>query len=296
MPFLPAVRRRVLRPEPADLEGVLRFLRARAIPGVEDAGERHYARSLRARHGLAVARLELDAERTAIGLELHLEDARDEAEVARRMLGLLDLDAPAAEIDAALGAHPLLAPRVRATPGIRIPGAVDGPEIAARAIVGQQISVVAALGHLTELAVAGDALPEPVGGIDRLFPTPAQLAEGGAELLRGPAARRATLRATSAALAEGAIVLDRDAGDRDAEEIRAQLLALRGIGPWTADYIGLRALGRRDVMMSGDVALRLGLRRLGVEDATLLEFAEPFRPWRSHLALHLWAAAAPPNG
>ncbi|MET0302717.1 MAG: DNA-3-methyladenine glycosylase, partial [Microbacteriaceae bacterium] len=81
---------------------------------------------------------------------------------------------------------------------------------------------------------------------------------------------------------------------RDPDELRRELVSYRGIGPWTADYVALRVLSAPDLMMPGDSALRLGLRRLGVDDG-LVAFAEPFRPWRSYLALHLWSNAAAPS-
>lgn len=283
--------------EPFDGGQVIRFLAGRLLPGVESVVHRDdavvYSRSLRGPSGPAV--IEAAWADRRLTLRTWLSDPADEAVVTERMRRLFDVDAPAAEIDAVLSRHPVIRPLVEAQPGIRIPGAVDAAEMTARAIVGQQISVVAAVGHLTELLRCGDELPEPVGEVTRLFPTAAQLAETGADLLRAPASRRETLRSLSSAQARGVLRLG---AHRDPDELRAELVAYRGIGPWTADYLAMRLLAAPDVMMPGDSALRLGLRRLlagsgsnGAADEPLLRFAEPFRPWRSYLALHLWNAA-----
>lgn len=287
---------------PFDAVGVFDFLRTHRVPGAEHTEQRavdgtvehRYVRALRAPHGPAVGELR---HRDGGGLRvlLHAGDPADVDWLVERMRHVADADAPADEIDGDLAADPRVAPLIASVPGIRIPGSVDPPEVLLRAIVGQQISLAAAHLHLAELAVIGDPLPEPVEGVTRLFPTPAQFAERGADLLRAPESRRRTLRDAATALADGTVRIVR--GD-DSAEVQAALRGMRGIGPWTAQYVAMRALGDRDVMMGGDSALRLGLRRLlqteSVEPRELLAFAEPFAPWRSHLALHLWRVAVRP--
>ncbi|WP_181408920.1 DNA-3-methyladenine glycosylase 2 family protein [Schumannella soli] len=293
-----------------DLDGVLDFVRVRAIPGIEEVGERHYRRALRIDGVEVIAGVEVIPEVEVVDRPRPADDTRAasrrivvisntddpvlHAEIERRVRRLFDLDAPADEIDGVLSREPALAPLVAARPGIRIPGSLDAEEMLVRAIVGQQISVVAAQGHLREIAASGSALARPDGAITRLFPTARELLAGGAELLRGPESRRATLRGAAAAIDSGGLRLTLDV-PADPAGLRAQLIALRGIGPWTADYLALRIHGSPDIALPGDSAVRLGLRRLGAEQwdpAAVLRFAEAFRPWRSYLMQHLWARAA----
>ena len=163
-----------------------------------------------------------------------------------------------------------------------------------RAMVGQQITVAAARTALTALA---DALGEPVEigaehGQARLFPTMAAIAERGSEVLRGPAARTRALIGAAAALADGSLQLG--PGDEAADQ-RAALLAMPGIGPWTADYVRMRVLGDTDVFLPGDVAVRTGAARAGLpaEARPLDAWAARTAPWRSYLTAHLWRASAP---
>src|SRR5690606_20780784 len=170
---------------------------------------------------------------------------------------IFDLDADPLAVDEALAAHPELAPLVARTPGIRVPGCADPHEMLIRAMVGQQITVAAARTALTALADAlGERTPHGV-----LFPTMAVIAERGAEALRGPAARIRAITGTAAALADGSLTLT--VGD-DGTAQRAALLAMPGIGPWTADYVRMRVLGDPDILLPGDVALRAGAAASGL--------------------------------
>jgi AraC family transcriptional regulator of adaptative response / DNA-3-methyladenine glycosylase II len=155
-----------------------------------------------------------------------------------------------------------------------------------RAMIGQQITVVAARTALTTLTAAlGERTPDGV-----LFPTMAAIAEHGAEVLRGPAARIRAITGAAAALADGSLTLT--VGD-DAAEQRAALLAMPGIGPWTADYVRMRVLGDPDILLPGDVALRAGAAAAGLpaEPGALTAWAVRTAPWRSYLSAHLWRAA-----
>ena len=208
------------------------------------------------------------------------------------MAAVFAADVDATEADARLAwvatRHelPLLAASVAAAPLLRAPGCADPHEMIVRAIVGQQISVAAATGQLRLLATLGDALDEPVGGLDRVFPTDAQLAAGAVSVLRGPAARSETVARVAAALDDGSVLVERGV---DLDRMRAQLLALTGIGPWTVGYVALR-LGDADVLLLGDSAVRAGARRLGIAD--LPAVAADAAPWRTHLMLHCWRASA----
>jgi len=138
----------------------------------------------------------------------------------------------------------------------------------------------------------GEALPADLATaeLSHLFPTADVLAEVDPERLPMPRARGRALNTLCAALAAGDIALDRSA-DRD--EVRGRLLALPGIGPWTADYIAMRALGAPDVFLPTDVGVRHGLRRLGEDPAAAESLAGSWRPWRSYALMHLWASLAP---
>jgi AraC family transcriptional regulator, regulatory protein of adaptative response / DNA-3-methyladenine glycosylase II len=203
-------------------------------------------------------------------------------ERARLVLGL---DQDTERIDAALAADALLAPLVEARPGLRVPGAWDGFELAVRAVLGQQVSVAAGrrLGEAL-LAAYGEPLRTPSGGLTRLFPRAERLAEEALGELGTPDSRRDTVRAVSAALADGAVRLDPGA-DRD--EAEKSLLGLRGVGPWTAGYVRMRALSDPDVLLTADVAVRAGMRATGAAAVD----SEAWRPWRSYAMHHFWNAA-----
>src|SRR6185437_100818 len=222
------------------------FLGRRAIAGVEEMlgerGMRTYRRTLRLPAGAAIAEVD---ERTGDGgwldCRLHLGALRDLTAGIQRLRRLFDLDADPYAVSERLGADPVLGPLVRRRPGLRAPGAADAEELAVRAILGQQVTVSAGR-KLGEALVAayGEPLPTPSGGLTHLFPAPADLAENPLAALGMPEARRASLRTLGAALADGSLRLDPGV-DRD--EAERDLLALRGIGPWTARYIRMRGLG-----------------------------------------------------
>jgi len=158
-----------------------------------------------------------------------------------------------------------------------------------RAMIGQQISVAAARTALTRLTDAlGGRLPDGA----RLFPTMEAIAAHGHEVLRGPGARIRAVLGAAAALADGSLTLS--AGD-DPVQQRAALLALPGVGPWTADYVRMRITGDPDVFLPGDVAARAGAARLGLpgDAKPLTAWAERAAPWRSYLTAHFWRAASP---
>ncbi|MEZ3159293.1 AlkA N-terminal domain-containing protein [Microbacterium sp. BWT-B31] len=274
---------------PLDAAGVFAWMRARAIPGIETASDTCFARTLRLPGGPAWFELRVD-EAGRVRLRARLTHLGDLATLVARARRLFDLDADPLAIDEALARHPQLAPLVSGVPGIRVPGAADPHEMLVRAMVGQQITVAAARTALTALA---DALGEPVAGFDgavRLFPTMAAIAERGHEVLRGPAARIRAVTGAAAALADGSLALT--TGDDGAEQ-RAALLAMPGIGPWTADYVRMRVLGDPDITLPGDVAVRAGAAAAGIpsDPAGFTAWAARVAPWRSYLTAHLWRAA-----
>ncbi|SMH47290.1 DNA-3-methyladenine glycosylase II [Rathayibacter oskolensis] len=269
-------------------DGVLGFLGTRAVAGLEEAGPGHYSRSLRLPGGPAIARLERDGD--AVRCTATLASVADAGPLVARVRRLLDLDADSRAIDEALSGDPALAPLVAATPGIRLPGSVDPAETLVRTLLGQQVSVAAARTALGRLVSAlGDELPAEIasGTIARAFPSPATIAERGAEVLRGPARRIDTVRRVCGLLADDGLRLDAGAS-RD--EIAESLLAVPGIGPWTAGYVAMRVTGDPDVLLTGDLALRSGAAAIGLPAGAraLAERGRRWAPWRSYAGMHLW--------
>lgn len=268
---------------------LLAFLAVRTVPAVEQAGEGWYSRTLRLPFGPGRVRLSLGEEAAAgtVRCTLELADLRDLTAAVERCRRLLDADCDPEAVDEELGRDPLLAVLVRRRPGLRVPGHVDGDELAVRAVLGQQISVPRAralAGLLTERY--GEPGPDGEG---RLFPTAAALAEVTPEDLPMPRARGRALTTLAAALASGEIALDRSAPRSD---VRRALLDVPGIGAWTAGYIAMRALGDPDVFLPTDIGVRNGLGSLGVDPSRAEQTAEAWRPWRSYAQMHVWKRAA----
>lgn len=278
---------------------LLDFLAARAVPGVEEVADGTYRRTLRLPRSGGVLTATPRPAAGYVTVRLRLDDPRDLSVAGRRCRRLFDLDADPQGVDAALGADAILAPLVAARPGLRVPGHVDGFELAVRAILGQQVTVKGARTLAERLVRAlGTPLPGPDGSLTHLFPTPDAVAEGDLSAVGLTAARARALRALAAAAAGGAVALD---PGTDRERAVAGLLALPGIGPWTASYIAMRALGDPDAIPLGDLGLRHVLRALGgPSDARAIAArAEGWRPWRAYAAVHLWthlAAAGRPPG
>lgn len=270
---------------PMDATGIFAWMAARALPGVESATANSFSRHLRMPGGAAWFEIRQDAD-GALRLRARVAHLGDLAPLVATARRIFDLDADPTAVDAALSSHPELAPLVAQITGIRVPGAADPHEMLIRAMVGQQITVVAARTALTTLA---ETLGESVED-GRLFPTMSAIAEQGADVLRGPAARIRAITGAAAALADGSLTLT--VGD-DRDEQRAALLAMPGIGPWTADYVRMRVIGDPDVLLPGDVAVRAGAAAAGLpaDPRPLTAWAERTAPWRSYLTAHLWRAA-----
>jgi AraC family transcriptional regulator of adaptative response / DNA-3-methyladenine glycosylase II len=272
---------------------LLDFLAVRAVRGVEAVGRGWYERTLSLPHGAGVVRIELvDRPAGYVPCRFTLADARDLAPALERTRRLLDADCDPVAVDEGLGGDGLLAPLVRRRPGLRVPGHVDGVELAARAVLGQQVSVAGARTLATrlvaergqQLGLAGDHQ------VTHLFPTAEALAGIDPEQVAMPRARGRALVAVAAALADGSVVLDRSA---DRAEVRARLLALPGIGPWTADYVAFRVLADPDVFLPTDIGVRNAATRLDIDDVEAR--SEQWRPWRSYALIHLWSSLGDPG-
>lgn len=266
---------------PIDLDRMFRFLATRAIPGIESASVREYRRTLLLPHGTGIVTLTAGAP-GYVACELRLADLRDLTTAVQRCRRLLDLDADTSPICDVLGKDPLLAPLVAACPGRRVPGHVDGDELAVRAVLGQQVSVAAARRLGARLVAAyGKPLEQPDGDLTHCFPSSATLASVDPGDLPMPGSRARALVGLAAALASSDLSLDPGA---DRERAFAQMVTLPGIGPWTASYISMRALSDPDAGLPGDAGVREALVRLG---GTLTE--SNWCPWRSYAVQHLWA-------
>jgi AraC family transcriptional regulator, regulatory protein of adaptative response / DNA-3-methyladenine glycosylase II len=285
-----AIELRLPYREPFDGDSLVAFLAARAIPGVEEVEGSTYRRTLSLEHGGGIVALTPAAR--FVRCELRLDDLRDLTAAVARSRRLLDLDADPVAVDEALGADPLLAPLVRRAPGRRVPGAVDGAELAVRAVLGQQVSVAGArtlAGRLT--AALGEPLPERLAdaGLTHAFPTASAIAAADPATLPLTRARAHALTTLCRALADGSLALDPGA---DRAEARERLLTLPGIGPWTVEYVAMRALGDPDAFPATDLGVRKAIERAGHpgDPRAVTKLSERWRPWRAYAVQHLWAS------
>ena len=291
------IRLRLAYRAPIDGERMLGYLGARAIPGVEEVREGRYRRTTMLPNGPGI--LSLAPAAGYVDCELQLEDLRDLTAAVQRCRRLLDLDADPEAVTGYLSADPVLGPLALANPGRRSPGHVDGSELALRAVLGQQVSVAAARRLGARLVAAyGKPLSRPDGPLTHCFPAAETLAAADPGVLPMPRSRALALTGLASALASGELVLDPGA-ERDRAE--AALLALPGIGPWTASYIRMRALSDPDAFLPSDVGVLDALARLGAVPAgsgpaargraarAAAALAENWRPWRSVAVHHLWA-------
>jgi AraC family transcriptional regulator of adaptative response / DNA-3-methyladenine glycosylase II len=273
--------------EPFEGDALLSFLALRAVPGVETIEGTTYRRSLRLARGLGVVSVTVSG--ATVSCALTLDDVADAQAAVQRTRRLLDLDCDPATIRDHLGADPVLGALVEKRPGLRAPGHPDGTELLVRAVLGQQVSVVGARTLASRLVAAyGEPLTEPVGGVTHAFPSAATIAGLSPHDFAMPRARGAALIDACAKIADGSLVLD--AGSDRAEAV-ATLQEVKGIGPWTAGYVAMRALGDPDVFLPTDLGVQHALAALGA-DATprgAAALAEAWRPWRTYALHHLWA-------
>jgi len=266
------------------------FLGARAVPGIEVYDGLTYRRSLRLPHGDGT--VEITPADGYLRAVFALADLRDLTTAVARCRHLGNLDADPVAVDEVLGADALLGPLVKAVPGRRVAGCVDGFELAVRAVIGQQVSVAGARTVASTLvAAAGRPLADGHGQLTHTFPSPEALAELAATrpgAFAMPAARRRAIGALAEATAAGRVVIDAGASP---DELRRSLLEVAGIGPWTASYVAMRALADPDVLLAGDLGLRRAMATLGQPDDPLAitALSERWRPWRAYAQAHLWS-------
>jgi AraC family transcriptional regulator, regulatory protein of adaptative response / DNA-3-methyladenine glycosylase II len=289
-----AVTLRLRYRPPYDWDCMLGFLRARAVPGVEIVEDGRYLRTVE--EGGAMGSIEVThlPDRQSLAVSISFPDVRLLPAIVARVRRLFDLGADIETIDDHLSRDPVLAPLVAQRPGLRAPGSWDGFEIAVRAVLGQQISVVAARRLAGQLvALHGRAVPRSFlihPGLSHVFVTAKQLASASSIGLAMPIARLTTLRAISEASLTDPNLF-RPLGS--IEEAIARLRTIRGIGEWTAQYIALRGLREMDAFPATDIGLLRSVASIDGEKTTsanLSSRAESWRPWRAYAAQHLWAA------
>jgi len=299
---------------PFATDAMLSFLATHSVPGVEFVRGRTYFRSLRLPSGAGTVAVTLPETGQTnhhtppagprITARFRLDDPADLPVATAHCRRLLDLDADPHRIDATLAADPALAAAVRATPGVRVPGAVDGPEMLIRAMLGQQVSVAGAQTAAARLVVAADdrlptpaddRVPTPDDDLTHLFPTARAIADLGPGLIAGPRRRAQAVCDVAAAMADGSLLVD---AGRTTADLTTALIARPGIGPWTAGYVAMRLLGDPDVLLTGDLVLRNGAALLGLPAtrAALTTRAKAWQPFRSYAGMHLWRTALAGRG
>ncbi|MGD9720500.1 MAG: AlkA N-terminal domain-containing protein [Pirellulales bacterium] len=272
---------------PLAWQEMLRFLAARATPGVEAIDGDAYLRTIALTGRQGWIRVAPVAGRNVLSVELSTSLLPVLSAVLPRVKRQFDLAARPDVIAASLAAHPRLASLVRHTPGLRVPGAFDGVELAVRAILGQQISVRAATTLAGRLAAAyGEPIETPFAGLSRLAPPAETLARARTASLAKLGLRTAiaeSIRALASAAVKGYVCLEPGC---DPESTVAALVECPGIGPWTAQYVAMRALGWPDAFPDGDLGL---VKASGETSARALRgVAEAWRPWRAYAAMYLW--------
>jgi len=297
---------------PFSVGALLDFLALRCIEGVESVtgpaagvehGGHHYQRAMRLPHGDAA--VTLSPADGHIAATLRLCDIRDLTAAVARCRRLFDLDADPEAVDAQLAGDPLLAPLVARRRGLRSPGAVSGYEMAVRAVLGQQVSVRGAIRAATALTARSGTIstvrPSPVPtstdassalpSVERPwlhFPEASAIAALDPDALAMPRQRGRALIAVSEAVADGRLDLEPGA---DRAAARSALVAVRGIGPWTADYVAMRALGDPDVWLGGDLVVRRRVAELGLVPSAIPHGSPQWAPWRTTVVHHLWASS-----
>lgn len=273
---------------PLDWTAMAAFLRARAIAGVEEVTADAYRRTIEVDGRPGVLELRYEPGESYLTLRLWVDWRHGLIDVVERARRIFDLTADPVAIGEALGDDAVLGRLVALRPGLRVPGAWDPFELAVRAVLGQQVSVVGASTLAARLVSRfGQALETADGALTHVFPSAEALSGAPVEEIGVPRARAETVRGLALAVASGRLSLEPGGGLEEAER---RLRELPGVGPWTAHYIAMRALGERDAMPAGDLALRKAISANGrvATERELASAAEAWRPWRAYAAMWLW--------
>jgi AraC family transcriptional regulator of adaptative response / DNA-3-methyladenine glycosylase II len=272
---------------PYHWNGMLAFLAARATPGVEAVEGGSYRRSISLNGRDGYFEVSLDEGRDALVVRIQFGDPHSLFFIIERIRAMFDLNADWAAIVQSLRTDSVLARRVEADPGLRVPGCWNGFELATRAILGQQITVKGATALAGRMVSSFGRPFSGATGLTHLFPPPEVLADAKLTSIGLPGTRAATIRAFARAVCEGQIRFE---GIVESDAFLNRLRDISGIGKWTAEYVAMRALGEPDAFPSGDLGL---LRSSGVVSSRELERrAEAWRPWRAYAAMYLWNIAS----
>jgi len=285
-------------PPPFDWSFLMRFLGGRATPGVEWVEGERYLRTIEVDQTTGVLVVENEPRRNRLVVELQGEVGAHQRVIAERLTTLFDLEAPLQEIHSVLAVDPALAPSLVRAPGLRVPGGWSAFEVLTRAIVGQQVSVKAATTIMGRIAQRlGVQVESPFQDkLPLLFPTPQAVADSELLEIGMPARRVHTIRTIARAIADRTLPLRDDVSNVAALDLKAALLALPGIGPWTVEYFALRFLRDRDAWPGSDLILnRQVIAMAGESRADQVDRVEAWRPWRAYAALYLWNRANQPT-
>jgi 3-methyladenine DNA glycosylase/8-oxoguanine DNA glycosylase len=268
---------------PYHWQGMLAFLAARAMPGVEAVKANSYLRSICIDGITGHFEVSLDEEDNSLRARIQFGDPRALFFIVERIRAMFDLNSDWTDIAAILKADPALTTFVESAPGMRVPGCWSGFELATRAILGQQITVRGGTALAGSIVRAFGRVFSNSGEITHLFPTPEILAEADLSAIGMPRARRETIKALARAVRDGHIKFE---GIVDSNSLLERLIEIPGIGKWTAQYVAMRALREPDAFPVGDAAL---ISALNLKDPSELESrAESWRPWRSYATMYLW--------
>jgi|TARA_Y100000310_G_scaffold345344_1_gene463967 AraC family transcriptional regulator of adaptative response / DNA-3-methyladenine glycosylase II len=279
---------------PYDFQGMIGFLQRHVTPAVELVEGSSYSRTMEVDGATGTFTVDLPAGENCLRCNIRLAESKHLIRIVERIKRLFDLSADSAEIARCLQRDPGLKPLVQANPGLRIPGGWDGYEIAVRTIIGQQVSVAGANTTAARLVhTYGSALTVD-GPLDRLFPTADSLSRLDTERAGMPVARAQTIKQLSEAVCRGDVSFDYA---NDPDLLYRQLTTIKGIGPWTAGYIAMRAMGDPDVFPRSDLVLqRMAGHLFGTDtERELLQRSQRWRPWRAYAAMYLWQMATDRN-
>jgi AraC family transcriptional regulator of adaptative response / DNA-3-methyladenine glycosylase II len=268
---------------PYHWQGMLAFLAPRTTPGVEIVENGAYRRTISLHGRDGHFEVSLDQTRPALIVRIEFGDPHSLFFIIERIRAMFDLTADWSAIVQNLRTDPVLATRVEADPGLRVPGCWNGFELATRAILGQQITVKGATALTGKLVSSFGKTFSAASGLSHLFPPPEVLADGKLASIGMPGTRAETVRRLARAVCDGKIKFE---GVVDSDAFLNQLCEIPGIGKWTAQYIAMRALGEPDAFPSSDLGL---LRAMSLSNSRELEHrAETWRPWRAYAAMYLW--------
>jgi AraC family transcriptional regulator of adaptative response / DNA-3-methyladenine glycosylase II len=273
--------------EPFDFEGMLAFLAMRAVPQIESIGVGIYQRSLLIDGESGLLSVSQDIPNHCLICRVELSNTRPLMKVVDKVKGLFDLDADPSEINSNLCKDTALANLISGNPGQRLPGSWDPFEVAVRAIVGQQVSVKGATTVMSRIVDSyGERFDETM-----CFPTPESLSALSVDKLSMPTKRAQAIKDMAAAVVNGEIDLSRSGSS---EDLIQQMTSIKGIGPWTAQYVTMRALNDPDSFLHTDlVILKVASSLLGIDsEKDMLKRSEAWRPWRAYAGMHLWRHAA----